>query len=115
MKKLYYPKFQCEAEGYGKFDFEDTFGEGRFITGFVEEFQLELEGIRAANKWKKDTIQSSKEIKELEEELINYILTNTELILPEDFAIVSVDYYYADKVYCYWCKTWYYEDDRCDC
>lgn len=115
MKKLYYPKFKCEAKGYGEFDFEEVFGEGRFITYFVEEFGLELEGIKEAKKWKKDTIQSSKEKKELEEGLINYIIIHTELLFPDNFTIVSIDYYDSDKVYCTSCDSWHYADDSCDC
>ena len=118
MKKLYYPKFKVEINDKKIVDFEDTYGDGRFITSFVEENDMELEGIKAANKWKKQMNEENKEwtpdIQILEMKLLDYIRMNCKENVS-NVQIKEIDYYYSDKIYCYNCKSWFYEDDSCDC
>lgn len=118
MKKLYYPKFKVEINDTKVVDFEDTFGECRFITCFVEENDMELEGINAAEAWKKKMNEENKEwtptIQKLELALLQYIRQNSKEKVT-NVQIKEIDFYYSDKGYCYKCKEWYYEDDSCGC
>jgi len=118
MKKLFYPKFKVEINDKKIVDFEEEYGEGRFISGFVEENEMELEGIRAAESFKKQMNEENKDwtpdIQKLELQLLNYIRMNCKEKVS-NVQIKEIDYYYSDKIYCYNCKTWYYEDDYCNC
>ena len=119
MKKLFYPVFKVVVNGQiGILDFENEFGDGRFITEFVED-GLELEGIRKANAWVKEFTNAinnrTDTYLKMEQRLLDFAKKNNPNISFESLEIIEVSHYYSDKVYCYWCQTWYYEDDSCEC